>query len=101
MSTYLPENIRFLIRFGPAVLEPEQYRRQLRLELRRLIWFHTKQFPRPSRLDRDFIAVHRAEVDRILEEGGDDPEVRTAMRFVQALLVRGGRRHREAAVGIR
>lgn len=92
MSTYLPENIRFLRRYGPAALEADQYRRQLRLELRRYLWFHVRQTLKPSRLrDRRFIAVHRAEIDGMLAEGAPEPEVRIVAELVSALLLRGGR----------
>jgi glycosyltransferase involved in cell wall biosynthesis len=92
VSTFLPENIRLLRRYGPAVLEPERYRHQLRLELRRYIWFHARQFPKPSRLsDKRFFSVHRGEIAGILEEGGPDTEVQAAMLLVKAMLLRGGR----------
>ena len=90
MSTYLPENIRFLLRYGPEVLEPHRFRRQLRLELRRYVWFHIRQVPKPSRLaDGAFFAVHRAEINGILDEAGGDAEVRAAMLLVRAMLFRG------------
>ena len=92
MSTYLPENIRFLRRFGADVLTAAAYRRQLRKELRRYVRFHARQCARLYRMkDKRFFGVHRTEVERILEEGGDDPEVQMAMMLVRTMLVRGGR----------
>jgi glycosyltransferase involved in cell wall biosynthesis len=92
MSTFLPENIRLLRRYGPGVLEPDVYRLQLRKELRRYVRFHTRQCARVSRLrDKQFFGVHRTHVVRILEEGGRDPDVQVAMTLVKAMLMRGGR----------
>jgi glycosyltransferase involved in cell wall biosynthesis len=97
MNTYVPENTRFLLRYGPEVLEPAEYRQQLRLELRRYISFHFRQLPKPSRLaDGRFFAIHQAQINGILEEGGDDAEVRAAMLLVKTMLLRG--RGRETPV---
>ena len=99
MSTYLPENIRFLLRYGPGVLDRDRFRRQLRFELRKYLRFHIRQVPKPSRLaDKRFFAIHRAEIAGILEESRGDPEVRAAMLFVKGLLLRGGRTELSRAV---
>ena len=91
VSTYGPENLRFLLRYGPKALTEEEYRSRLRLELRSYAWWHLRQVPKPSRLSGDFIEVHRREIDGILDESHGDPEVRAAMLFIRALLLRGGR----------
>lgn len=97
VSTYLPENIRFLRRYGPESLEPTAYRRRLRAELSRYLSFHLRQCAKPSRLaDRRFFDVHREEVAAIRAEGGRDPEVEAALLIVRALLLRGGRRRHRA-----
>jgi glycosyltransferase involved in cell wall biosynthesis len=97
VSTYLPENIRFLRRYGPATLDPAVYRRQLRKELKRYVRFHVRQSAKPSRLaDRRFFDVHRDEVAAIRAEGGRDAEVEAALLVVRMLLLRGGRRQRRA-----
>jgi len=93
VSTFVPENLRFLLRYGPEVLTEEEYRSRLRLELRKFAWFHLRQVPKPSRLSREFIEVQRHEVDAILEESHGDAEVRAVMLFIRALLLRGGKRH--------
>jgi glycosyltransferase involved in cell wall biosynthesis len=91
MSTFLPENIRFLRRYGPGVVEPARYRRQLRADVSRYVYFHARQLPKLSRLrDKRFFAVHRAEIEGILADGDDDPEVRAAMILVKGMLLRGG-----------
>jgi glycosyltransferase involved in cell wall biosynthesis len=97
VSTYLPENIRFLRRYGPEALEPEVYRRRLRKELKRYVRFHVRQSAKPSRLtDRRFFDVHRDEIAAIRAEGGRDAEVEAALLLVRTLLLRGGRRRRQA-----
>ena len=89
MNTLDPEFIYFHLRYGPAALEPGEYRRKLRLRLRRYMWWHVRQFPRPSRFRTpEFFAWHKHATQMILDEGGDDREVRAAMYFIQALLAR-------------
>ena len=75
-----PEMISFLIRYGPTILSADEYRRVLRRHLWRYVSFHIGQVPRPSRLRQaEFFGLHRAQVARILEEAGNDPEVELAM----------------------
>ena len=75
--------ISFLIRYGPPILPADEYRRLLRRHLWAYVSFHIKQVPRPSRLRQaEFFGLHRAQVTRILEEAGNDEEVRLAMRAV-------------------
>ena len=89
MAAYVPEFIWFHLRYGPEALDPDEYRRELRVKLRRYIWWHVRQFPRPSRFRTpEFFAVHRNATQMILDEGGDDVEVRAAMDFVRGLLAR-------------
>ena len=91
INTYGPENIRFLLRYGPLALSQAEYDARLGLELRRYVWWHTRQLPKPSRaFNAEFCAFHRAEAKSILEESGGDRRVRTAMRTVLALLSRRG-----------
>jgi glycosyltransferase involved in cell wall biosynthesis len=89
MATYYPEFIFFHLRYGPWALEPNEYRQKLRLRLRRYMWWHVRQFPRISRLrNAEFFAWHGNITRLILDEGGDDVDVRRAMRFIQGLLAR-------------
>lgn len=89
MAAYYAEHISFHLRYGPAALDDDEYRRSLRLKLRRYMWWHVRQFPRPSRLRTpEFFAWHRSATDMILAEGAGDPEVQAAMYFVRALLAR-------------
>ena len=89
INTYDPENIRFLLRYGPVALSEAEYRAQLRTELRRYVSWHARQVPKPSRaFDREFFAFHWTETESILRECGDDARVRRAMHVVRALLSR-------------
>ena len=88
-NTMGPEMISFLIRYGPTILSADDYRRVLRRHLRAYVSFHIRQVPRPSRLRQaEFFGLHRAQVARILEEAGNDAEVKLAMRTVEAMLWR-------------
>lgn len=90
MLTYAPEFICFQLRYGPEALSPEEYRHKMRLRLRRYVWWHVRQFPRPSRLrNPQFFAWHRSAAQMILDEGGaDDVEVRAAVYLVRGMLAR-------------
>jgi glycosyltransferase involved in cell wall biosynthesis len=87
MSTYWPENIRMLIRYGPEVLSEDEYRRYLHRELRAYVWLHVKRRIKPDgRRDRAFHDFHRREIELIRSEGGDDRAVRRAMDATSVLL---------------
>jgi glycosyltransferase involved in cell wall biosynthesis len=93
MNTYGPENIRFLLRYGQEVLDPDEYRRRLRVLLWKYVSFHVRQLPKPSRFaDSRFFAVHEGEIEGILDESRGDPEVRASMVLVRTMLLRGKRR---------
>jgi hypothetical protein len=93
-----PEMISFLIRYGPSVLSAEEYRRVLRRHLWAYVWFHVRQLPRPSRLRQaEFFGLHRAQIARILDEAGDNAEVRLAMRTIETMLRRRTRAVPEGA----
>jgi glycosyltransferase involved in cell wall biosynthesis len=84
-----PEMISLIIRYGPMVLSPDEYRRVLRRHLRAYVWWHVRQLPRPSRLRQaEFFGLHRAQVARILDEAGEDAEVRLAMGTIETMLRR-------------
>ena len=89
INTYIPENVRFVLRYGREVLSPAEYRSRLRLDLWSYVRFHLRQVPKRSRLlDPTFFAVHRSEVESILREGAGDPDVERAMSVVKGLLAR-------------
>jgi glycosyltransferase involved in cell wall biosynthesis len=84
-----PEAIIFLLRYGKLVLNDDEYRARLRALLRNYVWWHIRQFPRPSRLrDSDFFEFHRSRRRLILADANGDPEVGLAMSMVGALLAR-------------
>jgi len=90
MGSQNAEDIVFLLRYGELVLDDGEYRARLRERLRRYVWWHTRQLPRIARLqDPDFFELHRLERNLILREAKGDPDVRTAMGLIGAMLFRG------------
>jgi glycosyltransferase involved in cell wall biosynthesis len=90
MNTLAPEFICLHLVYGPLVLDPIEYRNRLRDLLRRYVWWHTRQLPRPSRLrQEDFFAIHEEGRRLILASGAEDRDVRLAMDVVAAFLSRG------------
>jgi len=69
VNTYLPNDIRLLIRFGHQVLTRREYHAATRLMVARYGWFLLRQRLRPARLhDAEFHGYHRAELARMLSE---------------------------------
>jgi len=90
MNSIAAEDIVFLLRYGRSVLDGVEYRRRLRACLERYLWWHVRQFPRTSRLrDPEFFEFQQSRRSLILADGKDDPDVRAAMGFLKALLLRG------------
>jgi glycosyltransferase involved in cell wall biosynthesis len=90
IGTYAGENLRMLIRYGPAVLAGEEYRRRLRQELAAYGWWLCKQRVKPSRrADPEFQSFHRRVIDLIRVEGATQREVRLASLALGALVRRG------------
>lgn len=88
LNTYLANDIRFVLQFGPKVLEkPEVYRAAIRTWLRRYAWFLIKQYAKPSRFrDAEYHNYHRQEISRMLAEANDDRETRSVLRCLHYLL---------------
>src|SRR5262249_20639771 len=87
LRSYSTENLRMLIRYGPAVLDETEYRRRLRLELRRHAKWPLKQALTPSRpRGGRFRAYHRRAAGLIAAEANGDGEVPRAMRVVRTLV---------------
>ena len=87
LSSYTPENLRMLIRYGPETLDETEYRTRLRRELRRYVIWHVKQSLKPSRhRDEEFRAYHRHAAELIAAEAGDDGEVQRGMSVVLTVL---------------
>lgn len=87
LSSYRPENLRMLVRYGPGALSQSEYRARLRLELRAYVKWHLKQSLKPSRhRDEDFRAYHRRVAGLIAAEANGDGDARRAMRVVLTLM---------------
>jgi len=72
MNTYNPENIRFLIRYGPSALTSEEFRSRVKLESKKYLTFLAKQRVKPSRsLVDGFWSFHRDQIDHIIGEARD------------------------------
>jgi glycosyltransferase involved in cell wall biosynthesis len=84
------EQLRFVLRFGPSVFTPDQYRRQVRRRLWNYSSWQTKELWRRSRQDREFFRTHWDETEWILREGRGDFEVRAVIHYIRLLLARGG-----------
>lgn len=91
VKTFWPENLRMLLKYGPLVLTPQEYRSRVRYELAVYVWFHMKQRIKPSRWrDLEFHRFHRRMTRLLREESGRDQEVVAATAVVRALLARVG-----------
>lgn len=89
INTFLSHEGRILIRYGPATLPPEEYRRLLRRFLRRYAWFLGKQTLRPWRYkDADYQQFHRNEIACMRAEARNDAETQVVLAAL-ASLVRG------------
>jgi hypothetical protein len=76
-----------LIRYGAKVLEPDEYKDALKSAVAKYVWFLGKQRFKPSRYkDAQFHAFHRADIDRMLAELGNDPPTRRALQAARMLL---------------
>jgi glycosyltransferase involved in cell wall biosynthesis len=97
VDTYVPENLREFIRYGPALVPPARYRTMLRRELIAYFWFLSKEAVKPARWrDEPFHDYHRREIDHLLREAGEDPQIAAVLRLCRRLL-RAPRRGRPAA----
>ncbi|MGH8143193.1 MAG: glycosyltransferase family 2 protein [Steroidobacteraceae bacterium] len=86
VNTYLPNEIRLLIRFGRRVLTAREYRAAIRLMLARYAWFLLRQSLRPARLrDVEFHTYHRAELVRMLSELRGDRRSAVALKSLRLL----------------
>ena len=95
LASYDPELLRMLIRYGPSVLPPEQYRDELRVQLKayeRLMlrafagWHAKRRFQRGPARNEDFHAFQVRALDLISEEASDDPDIRRTVSRARKLL---------------
>ena len=89
INTYGPENILLLLRYGPVALEPAEYRRRLRFELRRYLSWQIRQVAKPSRVaDAAFFEYHRRAIGQVEREAAGEPLVHATTAVVRRLLAR-------------
>lgn len=76
-----------LMRYGPGVIERQQYRELLHQRLREYVSYHVKQRIKPSRRrDRAFHDFHHSRVQLLRALAGEDPVVPRAAALVDWLL---------------
>ncbi|MBV9174042.1 MAG: glycosyltransferase family 2 protein, partial [Chloroflexi bacterium] len=89
VNSFKPQEGRLLVRYGPKVLNRAEYRRRLHRWLAAYAWYLGSQRLKPSRRsDQEFHAFHQREIDYLLEEAGDDYELRAALWALRGLLAR-------------
>ena len=89
LHTYTIENLRALVRYGPRVMAPAEYRRRLRAQLGQYVWFLAKQGLRGRTRSAEFRAFHLHNLTLLEEESWGDREVAAAGRLCRSLM-RGG-----------
>jgi glycosyltransferase involved in cell wall biosynthesis len=75
LASFIPEHLHLFIRYGPRAFAPDDYRRQLRKQLRGYWLFLSRKhlFRRP--LQPAFVEFHRDAIQKICLEASDDPLV--------------------------
>jgi glycosyltransferase involved in cell wall biosynthesis len=91
LTTYAPEAVRLVIRYGPQCLTGAEYRRRLRFVLWLYVRLHLRRALRPSGADHDFHRFHAEALDRVVADAPADPDVRRAAKVIRLLLRRPSR----------
>jgi glycosyltransferase involved in cell wall biosynthesis len=86
VHTYTVENLRELVRYGPRVMAPAEYRRRLRAGLARYTWFMAKQKVLGRTRAAGFRAFHLRNLPLLEDEAWGDPEVLATSRLCRRLL---------------
>ena len=81
LHTYTIENLRALVRYGPRVMAPAEYRRRLRAQLGQYAWFLAKQGLRGQTRSAEFREFHLHNLTLLEEESWRDREVAAAGRL--------------------
>ena len=86
------DHIRSFLRYGPQTLDEGEYRRLLRLTLRRYVWWLFKQTLKPllmpsRRRDAAFWAYHREAAELVLAESPNDPDVCRAIAVAERIML--------------
>jgi glycosyltransferase involved in cell wall biosynthesis len=88
VNSYISHEGRMLVRYGPKVLTPREYRAKTRKWLARYSWYLAKQRATPSRLkDEDFHEQHRKDIRYMIEEAGQDRETKIILSLCAKLLL--------------
>jgi glycosyltransferase involved in cell wall biosynthesis len=88
VNSYLSHRGRMLIRYGPKVLTPREYRVKMRKWLARYISYLARQRSNPSgRKRRDFDEFHRKEIRYMIDEGVQDRETRVVLSLCATILL--------------
>jgi glycosyltransferase involved in cell wall biosynthesis len=87
VNSYKPEEGRLLIRYGPRVLSPREYRKRTHRWFAAYGLYLSRQAFQPARLrDREFHDFHRREIDYLLTEAGGDAEARMILSLLRRFL---------------
>jgi glycosyltransferase involved in cell wall biosynthesis len=98
--SFRSRDLRLLIRYGPRVLSPVEYRSKLREWLFRYGYWLAKQALKPSRRrQQEFHDFHRREIEYMLAEPGLDRRSRLVLSACHHLLLSSGRVDLTAAAG--
>jgi glycosyltransferase involved in cell wall biosynthesis len=87
VNSYVAQELRMLLRYGPLVLARDEYRAKLRQRLKEYLVFLAKQAVRPSRRrQEEFHRFHRDGIDKMLAESRGEREVLVALTAARLLL---------------
>jgi len=88
VNSYISHEGRMLVRYGPKILTPQEYRLKMRKWLARYAWYLGQQRSKLSRSkEGDFRDFHRQEIRRMIDEIGQDRETRIVLSLWARLLL--------------
>jgi glycosyltransferase involved in cell wall biosynthesis len=84
------EDVVFILRYGPEVMSPDEFRDRLRFRLWRYVRWHARQAASPARLrDEEFFGFHEQKCRQIVAAADGNRDALAAVRTVRLLLARG------------
>jgi glycosyltransferase involved in cell wall biosynthesis len=87
VNSYISQELRMLLRYGPLALTTEEYKAKLRYRLRAYLSFLAKQALRPSRRKHEeYHRFHLRGIEQMLVESRGEREVRVALAAARLLL---------------
>lgn len=88
VNSYISHEGRMLVRYGPRILTPREYRLKMRKWLARYAWYLAQQRSKLSRSKAaGFHTFHRQEIRHMIEELGQDRETRIVLSLWAWLLL--------------